>query len=100
MRSTEASPGSDDHFALLPLFRLKTKTNVKIGRHYDMTTFFLVFFFSIFTWVCEPKESSVNLIKKYIAEHHTKLNVDKLSKAIEAGIKKGQLERITGQGRV
>ena len=65
-----------------------------------MTTFFLVFFFSIFTWVCEPKESSVNLIKKYIAEHHTKLNVDKLSKAIEAGIKKGQLERITGQGRV
>jgi len=53
---------------------------------------------NIFTWVCEPKESSVNLIKKYIAEHHTKLNVDKLSKAIEAGIKKGQLERITGQG--
>ena len=42
----------------------------------------------------------MNLIKKYIAEHHTKLNVDKLSKAIEAGIKKGQLERITGQGRV
>ena len=41
----------------------------------------------------------MNLIKKYIAEHHTKLNVDKLSKAIEAGIKKGQLERITGQGR-
>jgi len=53
---------------------------------------------NIFTWVCEPKESSVNLIKKYIAEHHTKLNVDKLSKAVEAGIKKGQLERITGQG--
>ena len=31
---------------------------------------------NIFTWVCEPKEASFGLIRKYIAEHHKKLDVE------------------------
>merc|ERR1712029_605187 len=55
---------------------------------------------NIFTWICEPKESSISLIRKYIEAHHTKLSTDEkaVRKAIENGIKKGQLERLNGQG--
>jgi len=54
---------------------------------------------NIFTWVCEPKECSILLIKKYIDTHHSKLSNDnRLKKAIEMGIEKGQLERINGKG--
>ena len=31
---------------------------------------------NIFTRICEPKEASLGLIKKYIGEHHKKLEVD------------------------
>ena len=30
----------------------------------------------IFTWVCEPKEASYGLIRKYIAKHYPKLSPD------------------------
>jgi len=55
---------------------------------------------SIFTWVCEPKEASISLIKKYIDAHHSKLNTEgkMFKKAIETGLEKGQLDRMSGQG--
>merc|ERR1719225_1133593 len=53
----------------------------------------------IFTWVCEPKEASYVLIRKYIAKHYPKLSPDAgLKKAILAMVAKGQLEQITGKG--
>lgn len=54
----------------------------------------------VFTWACNPKEASVNYIRKYIGEHYPELDVDgnAFKKAIEAGENKGQLERITGKG--
>jgi len=54
----------------------------------------------VFTWQCNPKEASVTLIKKYIAQHYPELDVEGMAfkKAIENGEKKGQLERITGKG--
>jgi len=49
--------------------------------------------------VCEPKESSVQLIRKYLQEHHSSLETGvAFVKALETGEKKGQLERITGKG--
>ncbi|XP_023334848.1 heterochromatin protein 1-binding protein 3 isoform X2 [Eurytemora carolleeae] len=53
-----------------------------------------------FTWACNPKESSVNLIKKYIGEHYPDLDVEGggFRKAIEGGEAKGQLKRISGKG--
>jgi len=54
---------------------------------------------NIFTWVCEPKEASITLIKRYIESHHTNLDTGlKFRKAIENGILRGQLDRINGQG--
>lgn len=55
---------------------------------------------NIFTWICEPKESSISLIRKYIEAHHTQLSTSEkdIRKAIELGIKKGQLERLNGAG--
>jgi len=54
---------------------------------------------NIFTWVCEPKEASILLIKKYIEAHHTKLDTGlRFKKAIENGLEKGQLDRINGTG--
>jgi len=53
----------------------------------------------IFTWVCEPKEASYGLIKKYIIKHFPNLNADTgLKKAMENMCLKGQLEQITGKG--
>jgi len=54
----------------------------------------------VFTWACNPKEASVNLIRKYVGEHYPELDVDGTAfrKAIEAGENKGQLQRITGKG--
>ena len=55
---------------------------------------------NIFTWVTEPKESSVITIKKYIAKHFgNELNVEKkFASAILRGESKRQLRRITGHG--
>lgn len=54
---------------------------------------------NIFTWVCEPKEASFQLIRKYIAKHHPKLDTEgkNFKKAVELAVAKGQLDRITGQ---
>merc|ERR1719211_1023303 len=53
----------------------------------------------IFTWVCEPKEASYGLIRKYIIKHFPNLNADTgLKKALENMCLKGQLEQITGKG--
>ena len=56
----------------------------------------------LFTWVCEPKEASATMIKKYIINHYPKLKAGDhpkaFRKAIESGVAKGQLERITGKG--
>ena len=53
----------------------------------------------IFTWVCEPKEASYGLIRKYIAKHYPKLSPDApFKKAIANMVAKGQLDQITGKG--
>merc|ERR1712110_38210 len=53
----------------------------------------------IFTWVCEPKEASYGLIRKYIAKHYPKLSPDApFKKAMANMMGKGQLEQITGKG--
>ncbi|XP_069466440.1 heterochromatin protein 1-binding protein 3 isoform X2 [Ambystoma mexicanum] len=55
-----------------------------------------------FTRICEPKEASYGLIKKYITQYYPKLNVDArphmLKNAIQRAVEKGQLEQITGKG--
>ena len=55
---------------------------------------------SVFTWATNPKESSVNLIKKYIAKHYPELDVEgkAFRNAIESAETKGQLKRLTGKG--
>merc|ERR1712241_300959 len=53
----------------------------------------------IFTWVCEPKEASYGLIRKYISKHYPKLSPDApFKKAILNMVAKGQLDQITGKG--
>ncbi|CAB4057226.1 unnamed protein product [Lepeophtheirus salmonis] len=54
----------------------------------------------IFTWVCEPKEASAGMIKKYLNKFYKDLTFDGKSfkKALEHGVLKGQLERLTGKG--
>lgn len=53
----------------------------------------------IFTWVCEPKEASYGLIRKYIGKYFPNLSTEgNLKKAIENMEAKGQLDRITGKG--
>lgn len=55
---------------------------------------------SVFTWATNPKQSSVGLIKKYIAKHYPDLDVEgkAFRNAIEGGEAKGQLKRLTGKG--
>lgn len=55
---------------------------------------------NIFTWVVEPKESSVPCIRKYLAKHHPELSVEEkpYRKAIEALEANKQLRRVTGKG--
>ena len=53
----------------------------------------------IFTWVCEPKEASYGLIRKYIGQHFPNLSTDApFKKAMETMENKGQLDRLTGKG--
>merc|ERR1712172_271041 len=53
----------------------------------------------IFTWVCEPKEASYGLIRRYIAKHYPKLSPDApFKKAMANMVAKGQLDQITGKG--
>ena len=53
----------------------------------------------IFTWVCEPKEASYGLIRKYIGQHFPNLSTDlPFKKAMESMENLGQLDRITGKG--
>ena len=73
--------------------RSKKVTVVKDGPLEDL-------FPHIFTWVCEPKEASYGLIKKYIAKHFSHLPTDGLAfkKAMQNMVDKGQLDQITGKG--
>ncbi|XP_028854541.1 heterochromatin protein 1-binding protein 3 [Denticeps clupeoides] len=56
----------------------------------------------IFTRLCEPKEASYVLIKKYLTEHFPQFDVEKrpdtLKNALQKAVEKGQLEQITGKG--
>ncbi|KAJ8391175.1 hypothetical protein AAFF_G00096040 [Aldrovandia affinis] len=56
----------------------------------------------IITRLCEPKEASYMLIKKYLEQHFPKLNVehrpDLLKGALQRAVEKGYLEQITGKG--
>ncbi|KAM3877746.1 heterochromatin protein 1-binding protein 3 [Diretmus argenteus] len=56
----------------------------------------------IITQLCEPKEASYILIKKYVDQHFPHLNIenrpDLLKSALVRAVEKGQLERITGKG--
>ncbi|KAK7912535.1 hypothetical protein WMY93_012746 [Mugilogobius chulae] len=56
----------------------------------------------IITRLCEPKEASYTLIKKYLMQHFPALNVEKrpdiLKNALGNAIEKGQVEQITGKG--
>merc|ERR1712098_730959 len=51
-------------------------------------------------WACNPKEASSTMIKKYLNKHYPKLETDgaAFKKALEHGLAKGQLDRITGTG--
>ncbi|KAM4015659.1 heterochromatin protein 1-binding protein 3 [Anomaloglossus baeobatrachus] len=55
-----------------------------------------------FTRLCEPKEASYSLIKKYVSQYYPKLKVDVrpqlLKNALQRAVEKGQLEQITGKG--
>ncbi|XP_053546212.1 heterochromatin protein 1-binding protein 3-like [Bombina bombina] len=55
-----------------------------------------------FTRICEPKEASYSLIKKYVSQYYPKLKVDvrpqMLKNALQRAVEKGQLEQITGKG--
>ncbi|XP_043976885.1 heterochromatin protein 1-binding protein 3 isoform X2 [Gambusia affinis] len=56
----------------------------------------------IITRLCEPKEASYNLIKKYLEQHFPSLNIenrpDQLKTALVRAVEKGHLEQITGTG--
>ncbi|KAM9860071.1 heterochromatin protein 1-binding protein 3 isoform 2-T2 [Aulostomus maculatus] len=56
----------------------------------------------IITRLCEPKEASYNLIKKYLEQHFPSLNIDSrpevLKTALVKAVERGQLEQITGKG--
>ncbi|XP_056887288.1 heterochromatin protein 1-binding protein 3 isoform X2 [Takifugu flavidus] len=56
----------------------------------------------IITRLCEPKEASYNLIKKYLEQHFPNLNIenrpDVLRTALVKAVERRQLERITGKG--
>ncbi|XP_068172354.1 heterochromatin protein 1-binding protein 3 isoform X2 [Antennarius striatus] len=56
----------------------------------------------IITRLCEPKEASYNLIKKYLEQHFPTLNIENkpevLKAALVKAVEKGQLEQITGKG--
>ncbi|XP_061742246.1 heterochromatin protein 1-binding protein 3 isoform X2 [Nerophis ophidion] len=56
----------------------------------------------IITRLCEPKEASYNLIKKYLEKHFPSLNIDNrpevLKSALLKAVERGQLEQITGKG--
>ncbi|XP_066527541.1 heterochromatin protein 1-binding protein 3 [Hoplias malabaricus] len=56
----------------------------------------------IMTRLCEPKEASYILIKKYLEQHFPQLNVenrpDVLKNCLQKSVEKGYLEQITGKG--
>ncbi|MGH0118321.1 UNVERIFIED_CONTAM: hypothetical protein FKN15_048557 [Acipenser sinensis] len=56
----------------------------------------------IFTRLCEPKEASYVLIKKYVEQYFPKLMVESrphmLKNALQRAVEKGQLEQLTGKG--
>lgn len=56
----------------------------------------------IITRLCEPKEASYIMIKKYLEQHFPSLNVenrpDVLKSALVRAVERGQLEQITGKG--
>ncbi|XP_025762919.1 heterochromatin protein 1-binding protein 3 isoform X1 [Oreochromis niloticus] len=56
----------------------------------------------IITRLCEPKEASYNLIKKYLEQHFPSFNIENrpevLKSALVRAVEKGQLEQITGKG--
>ncbi|XP_059185523.1 heterochromatin protein 1-binding protein 3 isoform X2 [Centropristis striata] len=56
----------------------------------------------IITRLCEPKEASYYLIKKYLEQHFPNFNIEKrpdvLKSALVKAVEKGQLEQITGKG--
>ncbi|TRY57407.1 hypothetical protein DNTS_026602, partial [Danionella cerebrum] len=56
----------------------------------------------IITRLCEPKEASYILIKKYLEQHFPQLNVehrpDVLKNCLQKSVEKGYLEQITGKG--
>nr|XP_015813873.2 heterochromatin protein 1-binding protein 3 isoform X1 [Nothobranchius furzeri]XP_015813874.2 heterochromatin protein 1-binding protein 3 isoform X1 [Nothobranchius furzeri] len=56
----------------------------------------------IITRLCEPKEASYGLIKKYLEKHFPSLNIenrpDVLKTALVKAVEKGHLEQVTGKG--
>jgi len=56
----------------------------------------------IITRLCEPKEASYILIKKYLVQHFPHLRIenrpDLLKSALLRAVERGQLERLTGKG--
>ncbi|XP_017264402.1 heterochromatin protein 1-binding protein 3 isoform X2 [Kryptolebias marmoratus] len=56
----------------------------------------------IFTRLCEPKEASYTLIKKYLKQHFPNFNIenrpDVLKTALGKAVEKGHLEQVTGKG--
>ncbi|XP_029908166.1 heterochromatin protein 1-binding protein 3 isoform X2 [Myripristis murdjan] len=56
----------------------------------------------IITRLCEPKEASYILIKKYLEQHFPHLDIEHrpelLKETLLKAVEKGQLERITGKG--
>lgn len=56
----------------------------------------------IITRLCEPKEASYSLIKKYLEQHFPSLDIENrpevLKDALVKAVEKGQLEQITGKG--
>ncbi|XP_038147154.1 heterochromatin protein 1-binding protein 3 [Cyprinodon tularosa] len=56
----------------------------------------------IITRLCEPKEASYYLIKKYLEQHFPSFNIenrpDLLKSALVRAVEKGHLEQITGKG--
>ncbi|XP_028663586.1 heterochromatin protein 1-binding protein 3 [Erpetoichthys calabaricus] len=56
----------------------------------------------VFTRLCEPKEASYRLIKRYVEQYFPKLKVNSrphmLKNALQRAVEKKQLEQITGKG--
>ncbi|XP_061075226.1 heterochromatin protein 1-binding protein 3-like [Conger conger] len=56
----------------------------------------------IITRLCEPKEASYTLIRKYLEQHFPTLHLDRrpevLKAALQRAVDKGHLEQITGKG--